>query len=312
MLPHVVHRTDRHARIARRINYRGILPRREHGRIHNREAESQAEQLLEILAPAELLDREDECVERGDVCHQRPAGTIRFPVEIQTPLTQPMRGWFGGAHGGFDPPVLPHLRAEDDFDGVWIGIGRQLRLGLARRGAAAGLCRRLIMLLVVASLADCSLRPDRITIRAELDDHAAAVTKRRFVVRRVLQLFEIVFVCAIPDIHLGLERRAALLAILPMPLVPLAGMKAAQRETPMVARATASRVGEQHVFMLVVANPLPAALGFGEILRFAAQAASGLRRFVPCFHGLFMTAKPAGSRHAARTRWSISPRITLS
>ena len=118
-------------------------------------------------------------------------------------------------------------------------------------------------------------------VRAKLDHDAAAVTKRRFVVRRVLQFLKIVFVRAVPDIHLGLERCAANLAILPMPLVPLAGMKAAQRETPMVARATASRIGEQHVFMLVIANPLPAALCLREVLRLAAQATAGLDSF--CF-----------------------------
>jgi len=82
-------------------------------------------------------------------------------------------------------------------------------------------------------------------------------------------------------------------------------MKAAQRETPMVARATASRVGEQHVFMFVITNPLAAALGLGEILRLAAQATAGFDGF--CFEwlahltlrsGLKMTS-PVKRRHLA-------------
>jgi hypothetical protein len=58
-------------------------------------------------------------------------------------------------------------------------------------------------------------------------------------------------------------------------------MKAAQRETPVVARATASRIGEQNVFVFVVANPLPATLCLREVLRLATQATAGFDGF--CF-----------------------------
>jgi hypothetical protein len=82
-------------------------------------------------------------------------------------------------------------------------------------------------------------------------------------------------------------------------------MKAAQRETPMVARATVPRIGEQNVFVLVTANPLTAALCLREVLHLAAQATAGFDGF--CFEwlahltlrsGLKMTS-PVKRRHLA-------------
>lgn len=61
----------------------------------------------------------------------------------------------------------------------------------------------------------------------------------------------------------------------------LAFMKAAKGVAAVIARATASRAGEQDVFMFVIANPLAAALGLREVLRLATQAAAGFDSF--CF-----------------------------
>jgi len=51
-------------------------------------------------------------------------------------------------------------------------------------------------------------------------------------------------------------------------------MKAAERIAPVVAAATVSGERENDVVLLVVANPVAAALGFGQALRFPAEAAS--------------------------------------
>src|ERR1017187_9811066 len=51
-------------------------------------------------------------------------------------------------------------------------------------------------------------------------------------------------------------------------------VEAAKRVAAVVATATVSRVGEEHILVLVVANPLATALGPHEPATFAAQSAA--------------------------------------
>ena len=55
-------------------------------------------------------------------------------------------------------------------------------------------------------------------------------------------------------------------------------VEAAKRVAAVVAMATVSRVGEEHILVLIIANPLATALGPHEPATFAAQpAAWGVR-----------------------------------
>jgi hypothetical protein len=53
----------------------------------------------------------------------------------------------------------------------------------------------------------------------------------------------------------------------------------------MVSTATIMGVGKQNVFMLVIANPVAATFGFGQVLCFAAQPAARFffHYFLSCF-----------------------------
>jgi hypothetical protein len=51
-------------------------------------------------------------------------------------------------------------------------------------------------------------------------------------------------------------------------------MVAAQRVAPVIAVATVVRVREQHIAILIVADPLAAAFGTSEVLGCAAQTTS--------------------------------------
>jgi hypothetical protein len=52
-------------------------------------------------------------------------------------------------------------------------------------------------------------------------------------------------------------------------------VKRAKRVAVVIARATVPRVGEQDVFVMVVADPIAAATGPHQILRLAAETAAG-------------------------------------
>jgi len=62
-------------------------------------------------------------------------------------------------------------------------------------------------------------------------------------------------------------------------MVPLGVMESAERKAPMIARATVPRVGEQDVFMLVVADPIAATIRLHQIARLATKAAAALYSF---------------------------------
>ena len=132
---------------------------------------------------------------------------------------------------------------------------------------------------VRAALAQSPVWTGGIAIRSELDSYAASVAKRRLELGWILQHVEIVFVRAIPDIHLRPDRLSAEFAILPMPFVPVVPVKRAKRVAVVIAGATVPRIGEQGVFVMVVANPVAATRRLVEVSRLAAQTAPGFVGF---------------------------------
>ena len=107
---------------------------------------------------------------------------------------------------------------------------------------------------------------------------------------RVFKFFEIVFVRAVIDIHLGLEAIAAFFAGFPVARVPFIEVRTAQCIAVMVAGTTVMGIGKQDVILMVVADPIAAALGFGQIFGFTTQSAA--RLFFPrLFSGLTALAQ---------------------
>jgi len=138
----------------------------------------------------------------------------------------------------------------------------------------------------------------RIAATVQVDDHTASVATGRFVGRRVGQLLEVVFVGSIPHENLRLEVGSAFRAVLPFSRVPLAVMVGAEGVSAVIAMATVPGVGEKHVILLVITNPLTATLGAREVVLLAAQPATrgilfrtpdgsppaGCFRFIGFFH----------------------------
>jgi len=92
--------------------------------------------------------------------------------------------------------------------------------------------------------------------------------------RRVRQFLKIVLVGPIPDIHFRLES-LAVTASLPISAVFLNMMRPAERVTAVISVATVRGVSEHHVFVLIVAYPIPAAFGLCQIPSLAAETAPG-------------------------------------
>ena len=74
-------------------------------------------------------------------------------------------------------------------------------------------------------------------ILTELDDLRAFEASRWFEGRRTRQLFEVVLISAVVDVHLGFNAFAALDALLPFAVVPFAVVMAAQGIAAMISRA---------------------------------------------------------------------------
>ena len=81
----------------------------------------------------------------------------------------------------------------------------------------------------------------------------------------VLELLEVVFVGAEPDVHLGLEALPALAASLPVACVLLVVIVSAQRITSVIAMAAIARKREERVLVLVIANPVTTAVGARQV-----------------------------------------------
>lgn len=98
----------------------------------------------------------------------------------------------------------------------------------------------------------------------------------------VLQLFEVVVVGSVPHVHLRFERGAALFARFPGTRMPFIVVIPTQGKSLMVSAATVPGIREQDVLVLVVADPVLAALGRRQIARFTAESAAWLTRFPLC------------------------------
>jgi hypothetical protein len=118
------------------------------------------------------------------------------------------------------------------------------------------------------------------TIRPELDDDPAFRALGWLERRGIRQFFKIVFIGSIPHIHLGFKRVAASLTILPASRVPLVMVVGTERISTVVSVATVTRVGKQDVLVLVIADPIPAAVGLGQLSGLPAQPATRLARRV--------------------------------
>jgi len=75
-----------------------------------------------------------------------------------------------------------------------------------------------------------------------MDDLPAPGTKGWLECRRILQFFEIVFVGAVPDVHLGFEGFAAFVAVFPVASMPFIVMGTAEGIAIMISVAAVPRV----------------------------------------------------------------------
>jgi hypothetical protein len=92
-----------------------------------------------------------------------------------------------------------------------------------------------------------------------------------FIGGRILQALEVVFVRPERHIELGCKRMTAWLTCLLLAAVAFMIVEATQREAAMVVVTAVSGVGKELVDMGVIANPLLATLGLGQLIAFAAQ-----------------------------------------
>jgi len=107
-----------------------------------------------------------------------------------------------------------------------------------------------------------------------VDDGTAAGAKGRLKGGRVFQLLEVVVVGAVVDIHLRLDVLSALGAGLPTALVLLRVVESAQGEPAVIAMAAIPGIGKELVAVLVVADPLPAAVRFHQLGSLPAEEAA--------------------------------------
>jgi hypothetical protein len=114
----------------------------------------------------------------------------------------------------------------------------------------------------------------RIRLFSEIDDPIALFTSRWLELRGVRQLFEIVVVRAEIHIDLRIEARPALLAGLPIALVPLGIMKSAEGETAVIHKAAHPLVRKRNMLVRIIADPPVAAFGFSELSVFSADSAA--------------------------------------
>ena len=93
---------------------------------------------------------------------------------------------------------------------------------------------------------------------------------------RVLQFLEIVLVGAVPDVHLGFEGFAAFVAVFPVACMSFIVMGPAEGIAIVVSVAAVPRVRERDILVMIVAYPVPAAIGLSDLSDFATQATARL------------------------------------
>ena len=100
-------------------------------------------------------------------------------------------------------------------------------------------------------------------------------TPGRFILGRVTQLVKVIFIGAVVDIHFRFKHLPALLTILPAALMAFGMVATAQGIAAMVAAAAIVGKGKHLILVFIVADPVVAAFGFGQVLGFAAQTTTG-------------------------------------
>lgn len=93
---------------------------------------------------------------------------------------------------------------------------------------------------------------------------------------RVLQFFEIVFVGAVPDVHLSFEGATAFLAVFPVASMPFVVMSPTEGVAIVISAAAVSCIREWNILAIIVADPVPAAICLSDLSNFATQAAGRL------------------------------------
>jgi hypothetical protein len=93
----------------------------------------------------------------------------------------------------------------------------------------------------------------------------------------IRQFLKIVFIGPIPHVHLGLERVPAPLTIFPVSGMPLVVVEGTDCISTVISAAAITGVGKHYIFVLVIADPVPATVGPDQLTRLAAQTAT---RFV--------------------------------
>ena len=104
-----------------------------------------------------------------------------------------------------------------------------------------------------------------------MDDLPTLGAMSRFECRRVLQLLEIVFVGSVPDVHLCIIGVPTFLAVLPGPFMAFIVMNPAKGVAVMVPIAAIPCIRERDILVMVVADPILAAVGFPEFPGFATK-----------------------------------------
>ncbi len=94
----------------------------------------------------------------------------------------------------------------------------------------------------------------------------------------ILYPLKIVTVGAVPDVHLGFEGVAAFVAVLSVAFMSFVVMGPAEGIAIMVSVAAVPCVREQDILVMIVAYPVPAAIGLSDRSDSATQATA---RFLP-------------------------------
>jgi hypothetical protein len=108
---------------------------------------------------------------------------------------------------------------------------------------------------------------------AQHDDSSAKAAVSWLIGRGILELFEIVLICSIVDVHLCLKILPASRAILPVTWMSLIMVIATKRVPAMVPVAAVPGVRKYLVLILIVANPLATTVCSDEVLRLPTEPA---------------------------------------
>jgi hypothetical protein len=118
-----------------------------------------------------------------------------------------------------------------------------------------------------------------------MDDLPTLRTEGRFEFGQVFKFLEVVLVGAVPDVHLGFEGFAAFVAVFPVACMSFIVMGPAEGIAIVVSIAAVPGVRERDILVMIVANPVPAAIGLSDLSDFATQATARLLSLgLRCIH----------------------------